>query len=131
MWMPPGGHIEANEDPAEAIVREAEEETGIRVTVWPTGRRFRFSYPAQIATPLAVLEEEIDDPLSGPHRHIDFIYLLRPVEPPPEVVDGWRWVSRRQLEAREALPSPEGAVTPPEDVAELGLVALDEARAWR
>jgi 8-oxo-dGTP pyrophosphatase MutT (NUDIX family) len=131
MWMPPGGHIEANEDPSEAIVREALEETGIKVEVWPTGRTFKFSYPSQIAPPLAILEEDIDDPVTGPHRHIDFIYLLRPVETPPEVVDGWRWVTRRHLASREPLESPEGAATPPEDVAELGLVALDEARAWR
>lgn len=132
MWMPPGGHIESNEDPAEAIVREAVEETGIRVTVWPTGRRFRFSYPPQIPSPIAILEEDIDDPVHGPHRHIDFIYVLRPVTRPPDSVEGWRWVTRQELEKLAPLPSPSGAgVPPPDDVAELGLVALDEAAAWR
>ena len=28
-WLPPGGHIEKNEDPLEAIVREINEETGL------------------------------------------------------------------------------------------------------
>ncbi|MBM3959726.1 MAG: NUDIX domain-containing protein [SAR202 cluster bacterium] len=131
MWMPPGGHIEPNEDPVEAIIREAEEETGIRVTVWPTGRRFRFKYPAQVTTPLAILEEDIDDPVHGPHKHIDFIYVLRPVAPPPEHVDGWIWVTRDALAGMRALESPTGAhVKPAEDVAELGLVALDEAEKW-
>ena len=27
-WLPPGGHIENNEDPVEAILREVLEETG-------------------------------------------------------------------------------------------------------
>jgi 8-oxo-dGTP pyrophosphatase MutT (NUDIX family) len=31
MWLPPGGHIEKNELPNEAAVREVLEETGIRV----------------------------------------------------------------------------------------------------
>ena len=29
MWLPPGGHIELNEDPEEALIREIEEETGL------------------------------------------------------------------------------------------------------
>ena len=132
MWMPPGGHIEANEDPSQAIVREAEEETGLKVTVWPTTHRFRFEYPVQIPPPIAILEEDIDDPVSGPHRHIDFIYVLRPETSPPEHVEGWRWVTRAELEACSALEAPDGEmVAPPEDVAELGLVALDEASKWR
>ena len=28
-WLPPGGHIEANEDPVQAVLREIEEETGL------------------------------------------------------------------------------------------------------
>ena len=30
MWLPPGGHIEPNEDPVEAALREIEEETGVK-----------------------------------------------------------------------------------------------------
>ncbi|MBI4219218.1 MAG: hypothetical protein HY682_03665 [Chloroflexi bacterium] len=102
MWMPPGGHVEENED------------------------------PAQIPAPLTILEEDIDDPVGGPHKHIDFIYVLRPLAPPPEVVDGWRWVTRGDLERLAALPSPGGKkVPPPEDVAELGLIALDAAASRR
>lgn len=130
-WLPPGGHIEPDEDPVQAIVREAREETGIEVTVAPTAPAFKFSYPTQIPPPFAVLEEDIDDPVSGPHRHIDFIYLLRPVRAPSERVDGWRWVGRSELKAGSPLEAPNGEmVRPPEDVAELGLIALDAAATW-
>jgi 8-oxo-dGTP pyrophosphatase MutT (NUDIX family) len=130
-WLPPGGHIEPDEDPVQAVVREACEETGIEVTVVPTTSGFRFAYPTQIPPPLAVLEEDIADPVIGPHRHIDFIYLLRPVQEPPETIDGWRWVGRPDLEACAPIESPEGGmVAPPEDVAELGLRALEAAKGW-
>src|SRR3989344_1630221 len=31
MWLQPGGHIELHEDPVEAVLREAKEETGLDV----------------------------------------------------------------------------------------------------
>ena len=131
-WLPPGGHIEPDEDPVQAVVREALEETGIEVTVAPTAPGFRFAYPSQIPPPLAILEEDIDDPVAGPHRHIDFIYVLRPVAAPPSQIEGWRWVGRSDLEACAPLPAPGGQLaSPPEDVAELGLLALNAAAAWK
>ena len=33
MWLAPGGHIEANEDPLQAALREAWEESGLKVEV--------------------------------------------------------------------------------------------------
>ena len=29
LWLPPGGHIEADEDPIQAVLREVQEETGL------------------------------------------------------------------------------------------------------
>ncbi len=31
-WLPPGGHIEPNEDPVQAVLREIEEETGLKAS---------------------------------------------------------------------------------------------------
>src|SRR5436305_7354094 len=33
LWLPPGGHIERDELPQDAAVREIEEETGLRLTL--------------------------------------------------------------------------------------------------
>ena len=33
LWLPPGGHIEANELPDEAAVREVLEESGVRIVL--------------------------------------------------------------------------------------------------
>ena len=44
-WLPPGGHVDANEDPTEAVVREVQEETGLQVEVVQTGARLELDYP--------------------------------------------------------------------------------------
>ena len=36
LWLPPGGHIEPNEDPIQAVLREIEEETGVEALIVPT-----------------------------------------------------------------------------------------------
>ena len=35
-WMPPGGHIEPDEDPVQAVLREIQEETGATAEVIPS-----------------------------------------------------------------------------------------------
>jgi 8-oxo-dGTP pyrophosphatase MutT (NUDIX family) len=74
MWLPPGGHIEPDEDPVQAVVREALEETGVACVVVPHEPPLAFDVPAQVPPPLAILLEDIPD---GPHQHIDLVYALR------------------------------------------------------
>ena len=127
-WLPPGGHVEPNEDPVQAVAREAQEETGLEVEVVPTGEVLRLPYPEQVHPPYTIMIEDIHDPIQGFHQHIDMIYFCRPVdaEKPVELTDGWRWVSREALEAGRPLTG--GASTPeppPDDVRLLGVRAID------
>lgn len=73
MWLPPGGHIERDELPDEAAVREVLEETGVEVEL--TGeRREDVADPVQLHRPAGVQLENI-----GPgHQHIDLIYFATP-----------------------------------------------------
>jgi 8-oxo-dGTP pyrophosphatase MutT (NUDIX family) len=75
MWLPAGGHIEANEDPVEAVLRETIEEFAIEAEVMQLGLR-RGSYydggPTQIEPPHCV-QNCIVEP---GHEHIDFIWHL-------------------------------------------------------
>ena len=76
MWLPPGGHIERDELPDEAAVREVLEETGIRVELVGE-RREDVADPVQLHRPAGVQLEDI-----GPgHQHIDLIYFARPTGP--------------------------------------------------
>jgi 8-oxo-dGTP pyrophosphatase MutT (NUDIX family) len=76
MWLPPGGHIEKNELPDEAAVREVLEETGIRARLVGE-RRKDVEDPVQLHRPAGVQLENI-----GPgHQHIDLIYFATPTGP--------------------------------------------------
>ena len=70
MWLPPGGHIEKNELPDAAAVREVLEETGLDVELVGE-RREDVEDPVQLHRPAGVQLENI-----GPgHQHIDLIYF--------------------------------------------------------
>ena len=116
-WLPPGGHVEANEDPVQAVLREVEEETGLEAAVVPTAPRLDLRYPEHVQPPFTIMIEDIHDPVQGYHQHIDMIYFCRLSGEPGALNDGWRWVDRETLRAGAPItggPGPSEAV--PEDV---------------
>jgi 8-oxo-dGTP pyrophosphatase MutT (NUDIX family) len=60
-WMQPGGHVEADEPPASAARREAEEETGLEVDHPPDGP--------------VLINLDVHEAMDG-HTHLDLRYLL-------------------------------------------------------
>ena len=72
-WLPPGGHIDPNELPEEAAVREVEEETGLKVEL--LGARQEWARVAVLVRPVCILLEDIEPG----HQHIDLIYFARVV----------------------------------------------------
>lgn len=126
MWLPPGGHIEPNEDPVQAVLREVQEETGVKVEVVPTGTPIDLEYPKQVPAPFTIEIEDIDDPAQGWHQHIDMIYFCKPVSRPGSVNPGWRWVRKEDLTSGVALETDNGApAPPPDDVRLLAAYAFD------
>jgi ADP-ribose pyrophosphatase YjhB (NUDIX family) len=101
MWLPPGGHIEPNELPDDAAVREVAEEAGIEVTL--VGERgVAVDQPRQLVRPSGIQLESI---YPG-HEHIDLIYVAVPVDPArSEVVrneesEAIGWFTRAELVER-------------------------------
>ena len=131
-WMPPGGHLEADEDPVQAVLREIEEETGLVAEIILAREAEPFQYPEQLPPPYTILVEDIPGP-DEPHKHIDMIYFCR-------VVDGagrlraddptLRWVDAEDLHAKTPLDVAGCGVSVavPEDVRQLALLAIEAAR---
>ncbi|MDP6453142.1 MAG: NUDIX domain-containing protein [SAR202 cluster bacterium] len=125
-WLPPGGHIEPNEDPVQAVLREILEETALKCEVVPTGETLNLEYPTHVDAPYTIMIEDIHDPVQGFHHHIDMIYFCRPVVPVKGISDGWLWVTKHQLLNNNALTLTDGSKkSPPEDVRTLGVRAID------
>ncbi len=81
-WLPPGGHLEQNELPCEAAIREAYEETGLKIelipqeNVWIEPRINSKSFERPYLCLLETIPETESEPA---HQHIDFVYLGRPI----------------------------------------------------
>ncbi len=140
LWLPPGGHIEPNEDPIQAAEREALEETGMQVEVLPTVARYDYEDPPQLPSPATIMVEPIGDFGEEPaHQHIDLIYFARPIQllgaTGSDDADrfakepgGWRWVSREQLENGAPLTLAGVTARISDDVVRLGIAAIDHVR---
>jgi ADP-ribose pyrophosphatase YjhB (NUDIX family) len=117
-WLPPGGHIEPDELPDVAALREVEEETGLKVALLDVGEPL--GNTRRLAQPLCILLEQI----SPTHEHIDLIYVAR-------VVDGeLRFAPGEAQEARWYDAQSLGNAEVPVDVAALGRQALDLVARW-
>ena len=126
--LPPGGHIDPNEDPVQAVLREVLEETGLAVEVLPSDPPFPLKYPAQIFSPEIILVEDIQDSVAGPHQHIDMIYFCRPTGSIQNLKSGWYWVTEEELVLGSKVVVNDGTyAVPPEDVRLLGLRAIKRA----
>jgi len=105
IWLQPGGHVEEDETPDEAAVRETLEETGMEVTILD-----RFSpdtafdgVAEDLPTPFNVNLHLVEDG----HYHCDFQYVAR--------VDGRKtgyeysdenmaWLDREEIKSIEDMP---------------------------
>ncbi|HJP28002.1 MAG TPA: NUDIX domain-containing protein [Dehalococcoidia bacterium] len=131
-WLPPGGHIDPNEDPIQTTLREIKEETGIDVEIVPTQTALIIGNLDQVAAPHSIMIEDVVDAQYGEHQHIDHIYFTRlignatiAINEHPDANVGWLWASLSDLQNDTAFETPSGQLrVPPEDVIKLGSAAI-------
>ncbi len=124
IWLPAGGHVEPNEDPIQAMLREVREETGLEVELLGAPP-FAYTQPPQLAPPATIAVYDItsgDGQLAEPHQHIDLIYFTRAVEDDPTLPAEMRWRWFDEAAIREATDLND-------DVRELSLAAIEAERA--
>ena len=81
VWIYPGGHVEPNETPDEACLREIFEETGVHCRI-VSPRDETLGEPGVVEVlhvPWMVLCERIPTGAEPEHCHIDFAYICEPL----------------------------------------------------
>ncbi|MGH3931106.1 MAG: DegT/DnrJ/EryC1/StrS family aminotransferase, partial [Pseudonocardiaceae bacterium] len=104
-WMLPGGHVEPDENPAEAARREVAEETGLTARLLP-GPQLNEPEGADepsVITPLWIVEQHVpaERREPEPHIHVDHLYLALAdaTAPAPGAELPFAWYTTHQLHA--------------------------------
>jgi 8-oxo-dGTP pyrophosphatase MutT (NUDIX family) len=104
LWLPPGGHIDRDELPHEAAIRETREETGLDVELLQEPDDVTSPTVESLPEPAHLLLEDINVSKSGVgHQHIDFVYYGRAGSRELDPAEGersseaWEWVSHEKL----------------------------------
>lgn len=96
-WLPLGGHIEIGEDPEQAALREAREESGLEVELVGARPPGEFPGTKTLVAPSYLDVHEIE----GDHRHVGMIYFARARSERVELAEaehnGIRWFSPAEL----------------------------------
>ena len=103
-WLPPGGHIELNEDPNEAAIREAKEETGFDIELAGTVPVTSDGDDERELIPPRFISRHRYGTLE--HEHVDLQYFARVTGgmfSPEKGKENMRWFSRQEIEHIEAI----------------------------
>ena len=104
-WTQPGGHIEGNETPEEAALREVYEETGMHVRLLGE----RFPREDDFIRPLGIQKNRRTTNDGETHMHVDIIYAAVPNEEKDLVLnkeesDDINWFTREELDRIDCFP---------------------------
>lgn len=109
-WLGVGGHIDLDEDPNEAALREVKEEVGIDVALWDGNKKFQFAKGSdlhkELIPPVALNRHHT----SQTHEHVDMVYFAKAstdqvkVEYEDDRSDEWKWLTKDELETMDLLP---------------------------
>ena len=98
LWLGVGGHIERDEDPIEAILREVKEEVGLSVNVIGTVPQFDIQNYKELVPPAFLNRHRI----SPTHEHVTLIYFASSdsdtiMQQEKEISDDCKWFSAEEL----------------------------------
>ncbi len=97
-WLPIGGHIDRDELPEVAAVREAEEESGLDIVLYNPDEKIKLKKSKQLVRPAMITLHNIN----LHHQHIDFAYFATikkaELNPKSGEAKNLRWFSKKEIE---------------------------------
>lgn len=98
IWLGVGGHIELNEDPIEAAIREVKEEVGLDIELVGEKIDFNDENYQELLSPYFMNRHRISDT----HEHITLTYIAKSKtdqirEGKTEKSDEWKWLGIEDL----------------------------------
>ncbi|MBT7402167.1 NUDIX domain-containing protein [Candidatus Woesearchaeota archaeon] len=101
IWLSVGGHIEPNEDPIEAAIREVKEEVGLDITLIPTTEilNIELDQYKHILPPAFINRHRINKT----HEHVTLTYFAKSnsdkvKQGDSEISEDWKWFTLEELE---------------------------------
>lgn len=112
IWLSIGGHIELDEDPNQAALREVKEEVGLDAELWDS-RTADSSDDVfeELIPPIALGKHSAIHPTSCDHIHVTFVYFARVKSDKVTVTyegdrsDEWRWFTKEELTGLDLRPN--------------------------
>jgi ADP-ribose pyrophosphatase YjhB (NUDIX family) len=105
IWLSVGGHIELDEDPNQAAIREVKEEVGLDIEL--IGQRlFGQDEPnrKELISPIGLNRHNI----TPMHEHIAFIYFGKSASDkviPEKETDVWKWCVENEIDGLPGIPA--------------------------
>jgi 8-oxo-dGTP pyrophosphatase MutT (NUDIX family) len=103
IWIPVGGHIDRDELPQEAALREAKEEAGLDIKLYNPDKQIDMGDVKQLFRPMHILLENINQF----HQHIDLAYYAVSksdvLSPQEGETTNLKWFTAEELENFEGV----------------------------
>lgn len=104
MWLAMGGHIDRDELPEIAALREIVEESGLNVSLYNPDKKIDIGDVRQLSRPMHILLEDVNQF----HQHIDFIYYAKSdtdeLKPQNGETTNLKWFTVDEIRALEGVP---------------------------
>ena len=103
IWLSVGGHVELDEDPNEAAIREVREEVGLEIELYDS-RIFKEDGVdrTELIPPIGLYGNRI----SETHEHVTMVYFARAWSDaviPETEKDEWRWCRKDEIRTLENI----------------------------